>query len=74
MSDYRGQIEACDRLDRKMSERGIVQREKTYYVTPDGTEYDCVSDAIRQAPILNPAEYEPCFDGCSVIGYRKVEL
>ena len=72
MSDYRTQIDDCRKLSKTMRERGLLRRTKTVYVTPDGKEYDNLSDACELAPVLRKGEYEPIFDQCEIIGYRKL--
>ncbi len=72
MSDYRGQIDDCDRLHADMRRKGILSEIRTVYFTPDGKEFDNVADACKFAPVLRPGEWEPVFDHCHIIGYRKL--
>jgi hypothetical protein len=72
MSDYRSQVDDCTKLSKTMRERGLLRRTKTVYVTPSGGEYHTLQAALKYAPVLRKGEYEPIFDRCEIIGYRKL--
>ena len=72
MTDYGLVIAECDKQEDEMMARGIVGKTRQYYLTPDGTEYDDLATALREAPIIT-GEYEAVFDRRDLIGYRKIK-